>query len=63
MSCAWVLVDALSDDAPDFTRQLGLRARQSADTRRLAIFDNVNVFGAPTVLLHCHEHGFMPLHD
>ena len=52
-----------SDDAPDLTRQLGLRTRQAAGARRLAIFDNVNVFGAPTVLLHRHEHGFMPLHD
>jgi hypothetical protein len=63
MSCAWVLADARATDARDLTRQLGLLARQSADAWWLAIFHNVNRFGAPTVLLHCHEHGFMPLHD
>jgi hypothetical protein len=57
MSCAWV-----SADTRDLTR-LGLRTRQSAGARRFAIFDDVSGFGAPTVLLHRHGHGFMLLHD
>jgi len=63
MSCAWVLADARGANARGLTRQLGLRARQSDGARRLVVCDNVNGFGAPTVLLHHHEHGFMLLHD
>jgi hypothetical protein len=63
MSCAWILAGARGAHARALTRHLGLRARQSAGAWRFAIFDNVNGFGAPTVLLHRHEHGFMPLHD
>ena len=63
MFCTWVLADARDAGVGMLTRRRGRRARQSAGVRQFAIIDNVNGFGAPTVLLHCHEHGFMPLHE